>query len=109
MKKTGRLTPTKYCRVIIHAGGAHRATCVVWGEDVEFGAVPFTEDHVEFYQIDLDDAGVSVHEVRKIEALPPELDFESITVFRPLKEAAIKHNIMKAMEDRLKLRLVYRG
>jgi len=109
MKKTGRLMPTKYCRVIIHTGGSHQATCVVWGDDVETKEVPFTEDHIEFFQVDLDEAGESVQEIKKIENLPPELDLESLTVLRPLREAAAKHNVLKALEGRLKVKLVYKG
>jgi len=82
---------------------------VVWGEDVEKDEVPFTEDYVEFYQVNLDEAGVSAQEIKKLENLPPEFDFESLTVLKPLKEAAIKHVVLKALEERLKLKLVYKG
>jgi len=109
MKKTGRLVPTKFCRVIVRTGGSHQAVGVVWGEDVENGELPFTEDHVEFYQVDLDDAGVSVMDVQKIEHLPPGLDFEDLTILRPLKEAAVKHQVLKALEGRLGVKLTYKG
>lgn len=109
MKKTGRLIPTKYCRIIIRTGGRHQATCVVWGEDVESGDMPFTEDHVEFYQVDLDDIGVSVQDVKRLDKLPPGMNLEDLTILRPLAEAAVKQNVLKAMEERLKLKLIYKG
>lgn len=109
MRKTGRVTTTKYCRVVIHAGGSHRATCVVWGENVESNEVPFTEDYVEFYQVDLDDAGVSVQTIEKIEALPPDMSLESLEILHPLREAAVKRNVLKAVEERLDIKLIYKG
>ena len=109
MKKTGRLVPTKFCRVIVRTGGSHQAVGVVWGEDVENGELPFTEDHVEFYQVDLDDAGVSAIDVQKIERLPPGLDLEDLTILRPLKEAAIKQQVLKVLEATLGVKLTYKG
>lgn len=109
MKKTGRLVPTEYCRVVVRTGGTHRAVGIVWGEDVESGGKPFTEDFVEFYQVDLADAEVSVQDVQKIERLPPSLYLEDMTIIRPLKEAAIKYQVLKALEAKLGIKLKYKG